>query len=315
MIASALLPLYLKLLAGVLVGVWLGKSLPTITADYLGQALFWVGVPISILAFLRKADLSGSVWIAPAVGWVAILSGMSIAWMWLQWQQQQTKLILPLPTQGSFLLAAMVGNTGYIGYPVSLSLTGEQYFAWAMFYDLVSTTLGAYGLGAALASRLGNVSWAMEGSQSQVRWLTQALLYNPALWSFVIGYGFRSLPLPNKLEQSLTIIAWLSVALSLVLTGMRLSALTSWTHIKPATASILIKMVIVPLAIGLALSMTGLTGTPRLVIVLQAGMPPAFATLVLSEAYRLDQGLTVTAIALGAIALFITLPVWLWLFH
>jgi predicted permease len=109
-------------------------------------------------------------------------------------------------------------------------------------------------------------------------------------------------------------IAWFSVALSLVLTGMRLSRLTSWVHFKPVLAGIAIKMVLVPLAIGIVLSIAGVTGIPRLVVVLQAGMPPAFATLVLAEAYDLDHELTVTALAVGAIALLPTLPLWLWLF-
>jgi predicted permease len=43
-------------------------------------------------------------------------------------------------------------------------------------------------------------------------------------------------------------------------------------------------------------------------------MPPAFATLVISEAYDLDRELAVTAIATGSLTLLLTLPLWLWLF-
>ncbi len=316
--ATALFQLYLRLLAGVLLGVWLGRSLPIVAADYLGLALFWVGVPISIVAFLRQADLSGAVWIASIAGWLAILLGMACAWGWIQWQSSYPRSRLHPPSQGSFLLAAMVGNTGYIGYPVSLSLAGTQYLGWAMFYDLIGTTLGAYGLGAALASRLGAKLTSQGNSAQQplvqLHWLLQALLHNPALWSFAIGYWTRSLPLPYGLELGMNGIAWGSVLLSLVLTGMRLGRLASWTSLKPALVSIGIKMLLVPLAIGGALSAIGFVGIPRFVIVLQAGMPPAFATLVLSEAYHLDRELTVTALALGAIVLLLTLPLWLWLF-
>jgi len=48
-------------------------------SGYLGQFLFWIGVPISIVAFLRGADLSGPIWIAPVVAWVAILLGAGLA--------------------------------------------------------------------------------------------------------------------------------------------------------------------------------------------------------------------------------------------
>jgi len=38
---------------------------------------------------------------------------------------------------GQFSLAAMVGNTGYLGYPITLAFAGTQYFGWALFYDLL----------------------------------------------------------------------------------------------------------------------------------------------------------------------------------
>ena len=73
-------------------------------------------------------------------------------------------------------------------------------------------------------------------------------------------------------------------------------------------------MLAVPAAIGTLLSAIGFGGLPRLVVVLQAAMPPAFATLVLGETYNLDRQLTVTAIALGAIVLLFALPLWIGLF-
>ena len=54
-------------------GVILGRKLPAIFPTRLGQFLFWVGVPISIVAFLRQTDLSGQIWIAPAIAYLAIL--------------------------------------------------------------------------------------------------------------------------------------------------------------------------------------------------------------------------------------------------
>ncbi|MBW4576235.1 MAG: AEC family transporter [Aphanothece sp. CMT-3BRIN-NPC111] len=299
---TQLLELYIRLGCGVLLGWVLGRQLPKIIPVYVGKFLFWVGVPISIFAFLRQADLSGQIWIAPAAAWVAILLGAGLAWIWIKRQASWIK-----PTQGSFLLAAMVGNTGYLGYPVTLSLVQPQYFGWALFYDLIGTTLAAYGLGVILAARFGL------GAQS--RWqLIQTVLINPALWSFGLGLVLRHLPLPTLAEQSLHWSAWAVVALSLVLIGMRLSQLSSWGSLQQASISLGIKMLLVPLFLGICLSLLGVTGPPQLVIVLQMAMPPAFATLVLAEAYNLDRELAVTALAVGSIGLLVTIPVWLLLF-
>ncbi|MDX2216761.1 MAG: AEC family transporter [Oculatellaceae cyanobacterium bins.114] len=330
-----LIKLYVPLVTWVGLGIGLGYKLPQKIPFYLGKFLFWIGVPISIVTFLRQADLSGSVWVAPVVAWTAMLTCMALAWSWIQLQrycnelfqgnvEQQVRLLehrsnwlhkltLSLraewskPAQGSFLLAAMVGNTGYLGYPVTLALVGPQYFAWALFYDTLGSTLGAYGLGVAIAARFG--------MSTPNHWrLLQAMISNPGLWSFFLGLGFRQVTLPDLMEQGLRAAAWGVIALSLLLLGMRLSQLTSWRNVQRAALSLGIKMLIVPLALGMGLSYLGVTGAPQLVIVLQMAMPPAFATLVIGEAYNLDRELTVTALAIGSIGLLFLLPLWLWLF-
>ena len=329
---TKLLELYIPLVGLVLLGLILGSKLPKAVPVYLGKFLFWIGVPVSNVAFLRRADLSAPIWIAPIVAWGAILLGASLAWAWISWQayleikgrggrgvgeagEVENGYVRPnlpkpawsQPTQGSFILAAMVGNTGYLGYPVTLAFVGTQYFALALFYDLLGTTLAAYGLGVVLAAHFGR------GAQSHWQ-LVQAFLINPTLWSFGFGLACRQLPLPTAVEVSLHRLAWIIVALSLVLIGMRLSQLNSWHSLPQASISLGIKMLLVPLILGSSLSLFGLRGSTQLVIVLQMAMPPAFATLVISEAYNLDRDLTVTALAAGSAALLVTLPLWLWLF-
>jgi malate permease and related proteins len=299
-----LLKLYLPLIGWVLLGLLLGYRLPKRVIGYLGKFLFWIGVPISITAFLRGANLSGAIWIAPVAAWAAILLGAGLALLWLR---GRSLLSWSRATQGSFLLAAMVGNTGYLGYPVTLTLVGTEYFGWALFYDLLGTTLGAYGLGVAIAAKFGN------GTQ-RYGWLWQALLQNPALWSLGWGLILRNYPLPPLVEHTLTQTAWAIVALSLMLIGMRLSQLSSWSSLPPAILTLSLKMLLVPLVLGFGLSLAGFKGPPQLVIVLQMAMPPAFATLVIAEAYELDRDLAVTALAIGSAGLLVLLPFWLWLF-
>ncbi|MBE9006259.1 AEC family transporter [Fortiea sp. LEGE XX443] len=302
-----LLELYVKLVGLILVGFFLGRKLPATVPPRLGQLLFWVGVPISIVAFLRKADLSAQIWIAPAIAYIAILLGAFLAWLAIKGQAYLTNTTLQHPTQGSLILAAMVGNTGYIGFPVTLAMVGQDYFAWALFYDLLGSLFGSYGLGVALASRFGDGAtnyWQM----------AQAILINPALWSFGFGLLFRQISISNMAEFYLEKLGWGAVALSLILIGMRLSQLNSWHRLPQAGVSLVIKMLLLPLLLGGTLSLFGVTGSAAQVIVLQMAMPPAFATMVLAETFNLDRELAVTSLALGIMLLLLTLPVWLWLF-
>ncbi|MFP4124287.1 AEC family transporter [Coleofasciculus sp.] len=311
-----LFQLYLQLGGGVLLGWVLGLVMPRWIPTFIGQFLFWIGVPISIITFLRGADLSGKIWIAPIAAWVAILLGALLAWFWMKGGGQfaankgltnDNPSAWNKPTQGSFLLASMVGNTGYLGFPVNLTLLGENYFGWALFYDMLGTLLGAYGLGVVLAARFGR------GNKSQGQ-LVRSLVINPALWSMGVGLALRQVPLPGWLEEGMEKFAWSAIALSLVLIGMRLSQLASWRKVKQAGVGLGIKMLLIPLVLGMALSQFGIVGKPQLAIVLQMAMPPAFATLVIAEVYELDRELTVTALAVGSTGLLLTLPIWLLLF-
>jgi predicted permease len=315
---SQLLIIYIPLLSWTGVGWVLGRLLPTHAPVLLGKFLFWIGVPIGIVAFLRHALISTSLWIAPAAAWAAILLGSSLAWGWMQygrsWAHQWLgknlkgdRIRWQRKTQASFLLTSMVGNTGYIGFPVSLALVGSDHFAWAIFYDMLGSTLGSYGLGVAVASRWGT----QQTDWQQPLW---TLLTNPALWGFCLGLAVRDVVISPIAEAGLRGFAWGVVSLSLVLVGMRLSQLSSFRSIEPAAFSVSIKMLLVPLLIGTVLWCVGVQGLIHRAILLQMAMPPAFATLVISEAYDLDYEMAVTAIAIGSLTLLLTLPFWLWLF-
>ncbi|HLO84424.1 MAG TPA: AEC family transporter [Nostocaceae cyanobacterium] len=302
-----LLLLYGKLGGLVLVGMILGRKLPITAPTRLGQFLFWVGGPISIVSFLRQTDLSEQIWIAPAIAHLAIFLGAFLAWLGIKGQAYFQKSLPQKSTQGSLILAAMVGNTGYLGFPITLAIVGKEYFAWALFYDLLGSLIGSYGLGIILATYFGNTA-------QNLGQMTKAILINPALWSFGFGLLFRQVAIPAVWEFGLEILAWIAVSLSLILIGMRLSRLNSGQRIPQAGISLVIKMLLVPLILGSTLPLFGVTGVAARVIVLQMAMPPAFATLVIAETFNLDRDLAVTALALGAIILLFTLPLWLWLF-
>lgn len=314
--------IYVPLCGGVLVGMllssifgWWQRRSPTHPPrqlqipNLLGRFLYWLGVPISLIHFLRQADLSGGVWLAPVMAWVAFAIALVCAWGWLHlWPQSW-----PESTQGTFLIAAMVGNTGYIGYPVILLLPqlGTAYFGWAVFYDLLGTVLGAYGLGAMIGTYFGQ---GIGKTRSRPVWRQSlsVLFKSPTLAAFGVGLVLRSVSFPGWLDTLLQGIAWSMVMLSLVLMGMRLQQLHSATKMRPALMSATIRMVIAPFLLGCLLTVLGITGAPRLVIVLQAGMPSAFATLVLAETFDLDRDLAVTCLGLSSTLLLVTLPLWLW---
>ncbi len=272
------------------------RYLPASVPIRLGQFLYYFGIPISIVAFLQRANLTGGVWLAPIVAWGGILTGLLIAWLSIKDRPWATK------SKGSFVLAAMVGNTGYIGYPVALAIGGEAHFAWALFYDLLGTLFGSFGLGVVIAARCG-------AKQSYAWW--RELWQNPTLWSLGLGFILRWWSLPPGVLLPLKTAGWGMVWFALLLIGMRLGGVKNFSDLGRAWGSVVIKMAIVPLLFAAVSPWLGLDPLPRRILLVEMAMPPAFATVVLAEVYALDRELTVTALSIGTILLMFTLPLWL----
>ena len=327
---SPLVNLYTRLIGWVIAGFILGKFLPKSITGYLGKFLFLVGAPFSVVAFMRQTSLSGYMAIAPISAWTALLVGAGLAWIWIDLGLSDERLrsisrglsinegdreAKPLeksswskPTQGSFLLAMMVGNTGFLGFPVILTLVGAEYFAWGLFYDL-SISLGVQIFGVALAAYYGSAE-RMKG------WITpvMSVIKNPSLWAFVIGAYIKTLNLPPPFDQVFQNGAWVVINLFLILIGMQLSRLTSLKNLKQGLTCLSIKMLLTPLVVGTGLMFFGVTGPPRLLLVLLMGMPPAFVTTLYAERYGLDRDLAITTVAIGSVLILFTIPLWMWLF-
>ncbi len=340
---NPLINLYTRLIGWAMIGFVLGKFLPKGATGYLGKFLFFVGAPFSIVAFMRKTSLSGYMAIAPISAWTALLVGAGLAWIWIDLglSDERLKSIsrglvitedgdrhdksnkpiqnVPAqngpapsnwskPTQGSFLLAMMIGNTGFLGFPVILTLVGAEYFAWGLFYDL-SISLGVQIFGVALAAYYGTAE-RIKGWVGPVITVIQ----NPSLWAFIIGAYIKTLNLSPQVDQFFQNGAWLVINSFLILIGLQLSRLTSLKNLQQGLTCLSIKMLLTPLVVGTGLMFFGVTGPPRLLLVLLMGMPPAFVTTLYAERYGLDRDLAITTVALGSVLILFTIPLWMWLF-
>lgn len=285
-------------------GIGYGSSrfLPPATGAWLAQGLFWVGTPLTAFSFIVTTTITDHSTLAPLVAWLGMGIGFGLAWLWLQQFPAHSR-----QEQGSFLLATMVGNTGFIGFPITWRLLGQEYFSWALFFDLMGTLLISYSAGVGVAASFGHRSISI----SKLLW---HIGRNPTLWCVGMGLLLRQHPLPAIAQQGLLTLAWLMVIAGLLYMGVRLGESPlklRWQRIIPCLA---IKMLLVPLFLGIGLTLIGVTGLPRLGMVLQAGMPPAFMTLILADVYRLDRTFAASLILTSLFALILLLPLWLVLF-
>jgi len=75
-----------------------------------------------------------------------------------------------------------------------------------------------------------------------------------------------------------------------------------------------IKVILMPMLVGIAAIVLHLPPNPRLALVLMSGMPTAFAGLILAEEYDLDRELIASSIVLTTAMLLVAIPLWLLIF-
>jgi len=292
------LSVYLPFLAWGVFGWTLGQILPSWVPRRLAQGLFWLGIPLVIFSFLRQADLTGPIWLAGAMALLGVSWGLLWTWLGLSWWGRK----LTRPEKGAVLLTGTMGNTGYLGYPIVLALVGPAYLGWAVFYDVVGTLWSVVG-GGALASSYGRgrVDWGLLGRD---------LALNPILWSFVLTLLTLSWSVAPQLMTGVNTLAHAVIPLALILLGMRLTEPPAAHRVRIALPALVIKTLVMPLGVWLV-GRGWFSPQVLLVLVLQAAMPPAISTLILTEAYGLDRELTALTIVLGTLGTLLTLPLWL----
>lgn len=346
---DALLHAYLPLFFWTGLGVISLRFFPEALPRFLGRALYWVGVPLEILALARKTDFSAQVGLAPLLTIATLIGGLGVGWVSLQILQQvvsehsdsdlestHAEKFTKEPTcsqsspspdavlqaigftkpatwhdrarQGSFLLSAMLGNTGFVGLAIVPVFIDPAYLSWAVIYGVTQNVIGTYGLGVWLASRFSRPT-----GHNSVWMQVRDMVTVPSLWAFLTGTVTQSIGLPDRVEAGLQASVWVVIPTALILMGMRISQLRGWKSLQLAIVPAILKSLVLPLLLGVATSLLGIPAGARLALVLMAAMPTAFAGLILAEEYNLDRELIASSIVLTTVALVFTIPGWLFL--
>lgn len=299
------------------------RFLPENFPRLLGRSLYWIGVPWQIFALARQTDFSANVGLTPVITIATLGTGIILAWSTLQGlillksQVRETdpwwlSLIPPLdsPRQGTFVIASMLGNTGFVGLGIIPALLVGNDMSWAVFFSVTQNLIGTYSIGVLIASYYGR------SDESNHWWkLLRDVLTVPSLWAFTLGYSTQSIAFPAWGEAIASSSLLLVIPASFLLMGMRLIQLEGFGALKKAIVPVFLKVVLLPSLVSIGVTLLGLTGDARLSLILMAGMPSAFASLILAEEYDLDRELAASCIALSTIGILLMVPIWLLLFR
>jgi len=261
----------------------------------INALIIYVGLPAFIFQAVHTAELRADLWGVVAVAWIVFAAMAGLAWL------AARALKLPRPLAGAFIIATALGNTGYIGYPITQALLGMEDLPEAVFYDVFGTVGALVFVGLLVAQHYG------DNEEARVNPLRELATF-PAVIALAVALLMRPFAIPEPVSSGLGLLASMVAPLIMVSVGLSLRFRTLGRAAVPLTVLSVLRLAVAP-AIALAVGTVLLgSGAPLRVAVLEAGMPSMMLTLVVGERFGLDTDFIASAIFVTTAASAVALP-------
>lgn len=244
--------------------------------------MLYVLVPPVIFFNLAAASISVDNGIGIAIALVNIALVGAVVWF------VASKLLrLSRPQVGAVICAAIVANTTYLGYPLTVALLGRDHLPTGVLFDVLvggpTLMFGAFGAGAAFGTKAG------EGMGDRVR---AFFTRNPPLYAAVLGLLAPKALAPAVLVDASQVLAVAILPLGFFAVGATLAEGAEQGELPlppPVTAPVAVatigRLALAPaLLMLLAAPLIELPSAYRLM----SAMPTGINALVVSHAYGLD---------------------------
>jgi predicted permease len=222
----------------------------------------------------------------------------------------------PETLSGAAILVASYGNTGFLGYPITLALMPAQ-FTSAVLLDQFGMSMGLI-VTAALAGAL------YKGAKADPRATIKRIFSSPILASAIIAILLRQVRVPavlahapaavavgSAIDSCLVYLGQGTTPLVLLALGVSLRPGTVARSIRPLLVSTTAKLILSPLLMLLFCHWSHFPHPQMVLAIMMAAMPTAVLASVLSGQYDLDGEYAVATVFVTTVLSAVTVPLWL----
>ena len=202
----------------------------------------------------------------------------------------------------SVIVVVVLGNTGFLGYPITQGIFGNEGMIRAVFCDC-STSIVFVLLSFILILIF----------DGELRVAIKKIVTFLPLWSIILGILFNifNIPITSLGTTVVSYLAGATIPLIMISLGLSLKIEGLKNHFKEVTLASAIKLIIYPL-IGLGvLSLLNVTGFEHTIGFVEATMSSAMLGLVIAVTYKLDWELTSDCIFTSTLFSLVTIPIFL----
>jgi malate permease and related proteins len=313
---AAVTPAFFVVLAMLALGYALQRTraLPENAAQTLNLAVLYICLPAAVLRYVPRVELTPSLLMIAVVPWLLlpmVVFAVDLCTRALRLRDDQRAVLL---------LTVALGNTSFLGYPLTRALIGEQALPYAVIYDqlgsflMLSTfglwVLARYGGGAQVGAG-ASVGAGVARAAPSVREMLVRIAKFPPLWALLFAAFAMPAEPPRWIAETLRLLAEALLPLAMLTIGLSVRFVPPREDLAPLGLGLLLKLAVVPAVVAMLAPWLGLHGEVARTTVFEAAMPPMITAAALAIAHNIAPRLAAAMVGYGLLLSLLTLPLWL----
>lgn len=211
-----------------------------------------------------------------------------------------------MQTTGALILTAGLCNTSFVGFPVLITLFGEEGLKVGVLIDQAGSFVILATAGTIVASVYSH-------GKASYKNILKKISVNPSFIAFIIGLvmNIYNLKFSGETKELLEKAGSPMAFLALISVGLQLRISLKHLPIKELMAGLTYKLVIAPLVIFIIYFLiTKGKGIDVQVSLIESAMPPMVMGSVLASAFNLNPKLANLMVGIGIPLSFLTIAIW-----
>jgi hypothetical protein len=274
------------------------RVLPDNAAQTLNLVVLYVCLPAAVLRYAPRLHLEPALIGIAVVPWVLLLATIVLVTLLaraLRFRDDERAVLL---------LTVALGNTSFLGYPLTRALIGEHALPYAVIYDQFGAFLILSTFGLWVLARYGG------DRRPGLREMLVRVVRFPPLWALLLGFTVMPAEPPAWIAGGLQRLSDALLPLAMLTIGLSVKLALPRDELKPLAVGLLLKLALLP-ALALPLvRLLGLHGEMARTTVLESAMPSMVTAGALAISHGLAPRLAAAMVGYGLLLSLLTLPLW-----
>jgi predicted permease len=274
------------------------RVLPEDAAQTLNLVVLYVCLPAAVLRHAPRLHLEPALFGVALVPWVLLLASVvlvTLAARLLRFRDDERAVLL---------LTVALGNTSFLGYPLTKALIGEHALPYAVIYDQFGAFLILSTFGLWVLARYGGDRTPTVGD------IARRIATFPPFWALVLGFTVMPAEPPAWIAGALQRLSDALLPLAMLTIGLSVKLALPRDELKPLATGLVLKLLAMPALAWLLVRAMGMGGDMARVTVLESAMPSMVTAGALAIYHRLAPRLAAAMVGYGLLLSLLTLPFW-----